>query len=163
MSAINLAGLNKPNISYLPLPGLNLALSINPSDKMNSQKALQNLLPSKIIDSVPNSNTNKLPPILPGALGLPAPGLGGVLPNINLGLNPGAPPLLMPPNLVGLPGLMPPPVANLPTTGNAPAPVLPPNLKELAAGNEKPLKKLSRPVEAKDDEDGDKGAEEGDN
>lgn len=51
INSINLAGLNPSNIHFLPLPGLNAAIPINPSSQINVQKAYQNLLPTNIIST----------------------------------------------------------------------------------------------------------------
>ena len=61
ISSLNIPGIQPSNISYLPLPGLNAAIPINPSDQMNTQQALHNLLPSNIIN--------------PGQQGMPIPNM----------------------------------------------------------------------------------------
>ena len=50
---MRLAGIKPSSISYITIPGMNIAVPINPSDKVNTQKALRNLLPSVILDKLP--------------------------------------------------------------------------------------------------------------
>ena len=68
LSSINIPGIQPANISYLPIPGQDLAIPINPDEQNNSKAALKNLLPNNI---VPMPNIMGAIPGMPPMPGLP--------------------------------------------------------------------------------------------
>jgi len=62
---MKLEGIAPSSISYMVIPGMNVAVPVNPSDKLNVQKALQNLLPSVVLDQMPRYGNQQLQFMMP--------------------------------------------------------------------------------------------------
>ena len=60
---MKLDGIAPSSISYITIPGMNVAVPINPSDQVNTKKALSNLLPNVVLDHLPESGGGKGNPI----------------------------------------------------------------------------------------------------
>jgi hypothetical protein len=78
LSSINIPGIQPANISYLPIPGQDLAIPINPDEHNNSRLALKNLLPSTIVNLPLGPGASMMapppPPMGPGSI-MPLPNM----------------------------------------------------------------------------------------
>jgi hypothetical protein len=77
LSSINIPGIQPANISYLPIPGQDLAIPINPDEQNNSRLALKNLLPSTIVNLPLGPGASMMappPPMGPGSI-MPLPNM----------------------------------------------------------------------------------------